>query len=125
MTAMSKKGATPDVYGQTHPEETPELIITKLKEFQDELGTLDADVTKSLRKAEEKCPDLLDDDFKLMFLRCEVFNVDVSTRHSFVTVSNKLCVVPNSSYFFSWPPSGIASIGTSALNSLGTKHSNR
>ena len=70
----------PDVYGQRHPIETSSLIETKLKEFEDELfNKLPEEKTVSIKMANEKCPpNYIDDDFKLMFLRCEVFNVDVS-----------------------------------------------
>jgi len=67
----------PDVYGQVHPIETPDLIERKLAEFDD----LVADRTKRtdesnrhLIQALGRCPELLTDKFKLMFLRCEVFN---------------------------------------------------
>jgi hypothetical protein len=65
----------PDVYGQVHPVETPELIAAKLKEFDQLVATLP--VTKKTRyiaAAQAKCPDLLTDDFKLLFLRCDVFD---------------------------------------------------
>jgi hypothetical protein len=68
----------PDIYGQCHPMETDELIQAKLKEFEAELLTLTTTQTASLAMAQEKCPELLDTDFKVMFLRCEVFNVKVS-----------------------------------------------
>ena len=69
----------PDIYGQCHPIESSSLIETKLKEFEAELVKLPEEKTISLKMADEKCPpNYIDDDFKLMFLRCEVFNVDVS-----------------------------------------------
>jgi hypothetical protein len=68
----------PDIYGQCHPMETEELIQTKLKEFEAVLLTLPTTQTASLAMAQAKCPELLDTDFKVMFLRCEVFNVKVS-----------------------------------------------
>ena len=73
----------PDIYGQCHPIETPTLIETKLKEFEEELLKLPEEKTISLKMANEKCPPgYIDNDFKLMFLRCEVFNVDVSIQYS-------------------------------------------
>jgi hypothetical protein len=71
-------GLTPDVYGQVHPEETPEMIQAKFVAFQTEVDKLSEEVKQDLLMAQQKCPHLLSDDFKLMFLRCEVFNADVS-----------------------------------------------
>ena len=71
----------PDEYGQVHPHETPELIQDKLKEFEEELAKLPDDVRASADQAKEKCAEgILTDDFKRMFLRCEIFNADVSWR---------------------------------------------
>ena len=67
-----------DLYGQRHPIENEELIGTKLKEFDSEVEKLPNDEKPCLMEAQSKCPDLLIDDFKLMFLRCEIFNADVS-----------------------------------------------
>lgn len=77
MTSEATEGQVPDVYGQVHPIETTELIQSKHKEFEAELNKLPKDKIVNLIKAKEKCPHLLTDDFKLMFLRCEVFNADV------------------------------------------------
>ena len=69
----------PDEYGQVHPHETPELIQSKLKEFEEELAKIDDETRASADQAKAKCADgMLTDDFKLMFLRCEIFNADVS-----------------------------------------------
>jgi hypothetical protein len=67
-----------DFYGQSHPNETPELIKTKLKELNDELDKDSIDSKAAFEQAKLKCPDQLTPEFKLVFLRCEVFNVDVS-----------------------------------------------
>ena len=71
-------GLTPDVYGQVHPEETDDMIAQKLRAFEEEVEKLPADTKKSIQQAQEKCPELLTKEFKLMFLRSEVFNADVS-----------------------------------------------
>jgi hypothetical protein len=78
MSSEVTEGQTPDIYWQLHPNETPELIAGKHKEFETEIGKLPADAKKNLNQAQERCPELLTDDFKLMFLRCEVFNAGVS-----------------------------------------------
>lgn len=79
MSSAATMGQVPDIYGQVHPIETPELIAQKQAEFETELEKLATDSKKTLLQAQERCPELLTHDFKLMFLRCEVFNADVST----------------------------------------------
>lgn len=69
----------PDIYGQSHPIETDELIQAKLSALEEELQKLPDNQCKALRKAEVDCPDLLSDDFKLIFLRCDVFQPAVCT----------------------------------------------
>ena len=69
---------TPDQYGQVHPHETPELIARKMVDFDKEVKKLKTADAKGIKEAQLKCPDLLTDKFKLMFLRSEVFNADVS-----------------------------------------------
>jgi hypothetical protein len=66
------------VYHQSPaPDETPLLIERKLSEFAQALGEInDADKTKGYIMAKERCPEECSDDFKLVFLRCEVFNID-------------------------------------------------
>lgn len=69
----------PDQYGQVHPDETPQLIKAKLMDLAVELEKMPEDKKVAFEQAKVKCPDQLTDDFNLMFLRSEVFNVDVST----------------------------------------------
>lgn len=85
MPSKATQGQVPDVYGQVHPVETPDLIQSSLAQLQVELEQvllLDASST-CWKEAQEKCsdhhPSLIDQDFQLKFLRCEVFNADVST----------------------------------------------
>jgi len=62
------------VLGQYHPVESPELIAWKLIGFHIKLASIHSDKKLSVLTAEKHCPELLTDDFKLMFLRCEVFH---------------------------------------------------
>mmetsp|Transcript_18308 Transcript_18308/g.42384 ORF Transcript_18308/g.42384 Transcript_18308/m.42384 type:complete len:89 (-) Transcript_18308:527-793(-) len=76
---MPSKSSKKDVYGRTHPEETPELVEEKTKELEKEVEKLAADNKKGYEEAKVKCPNLLDSDHMLMFLRAEVFNAKACT----------------------------------------------
>ncbi|KAL3908494.1 MAG: hypothetical protein SGARI_003035 [Bacillariaceae sp.] len=80
MSSDATAGQTPDLYGQLHPVETPELLESKLEEFRQELDKLNPEETEWATQAAEKCPSLTEsgNDFKIMFLRCEVFNADLA-----------------------------------------------
>lgn len=68
------------LYGQVHPQETPELLVLKLKELEAELQLPTNDKKRhGYDQAVSKCPEQLTNDFKLRFLRCEVFQVPVSS----------------------------------------------
>jgi len=57
------------------PEETSTLVTEKLIKFDEVLGSIDTKKKIECMMAQEKSPDLCGDDFKLAFLRCEVFEV--------------------------------------------------
>jgi len=67
-----------DAYMQTPtPNEDDGLLQTKLREFDATLN--ESPAGKNVRKAMSDCPDF-SDDMKLIFLRCEVFNVERAVR---------------------------------------------
>uniref|UniRef100_A0A7R9WVG2 CRAL-TRIO domain-containing protein n=1 Tax=Craspedostauros australis TaxID=1486917 RepID=A0A7R9WVG2_9STRA len=74
------ESSEPDGCGQLHPKESPELIKRKLQEFHEFVKEMPQDETAGVHQAQDKCPDQLDDDFKLMFLRAEVFHVDLAAK---------------------------------------------
>jgi hypothetical protein len=78
-TSDVTQGLTADAYGQFHPVESDALIALKLEELATHVAALPDEATGALREAQTKCPEQLSDDFKLMFLRSEVFNADVSS----------------------------------------------
>ena len=66
-------------YGQVHPVETEDLIQNKLEELETELDKIPPEDKLQWMQALAKCDDSqVGQDFKLQFLRCEVFNADVS-----------------------------------------------
>lgn len=90
------KGAKADIYGQFHPVETDDMIVEKLQKFEEEVKKLPEESIQSLLQAEEKCPDLVTEKFKLIFLRSEVFNADVSAVICRVKFRPSLLWVPSS-----------------------------
>ena len=73
-----------DVYGQKHPIETNELLHNALRDFDDALlNHVPNKKKESVLDAQRKCPELITDSFKLMFLRCECFKVEVRCNISF------------------------------------------
>ena len=72
----------PDIYGQRHPIESDTLIALELANFEYELKRLDCVEKVAVIEAKRRCPALLTNEFKLMFLRCECFNAKVSRASS-------------------------------------------
>ncbi|CAB9512436.1 tocopherol transfer protein [Seminavis robusta] len=70
----------PDVYGQLHPVETPQLIAGKIVAFDAAVNNLPRKRRAALSQAVEECPELLTEKFKLQFLRCDCFNVQLAAK---------------------------------------------
>lgn len=84
LTSTPCERSPPDIYGQRHPIESPALITQKLQEFENELLKTGSVHTASKKGgtpdpnfllAERNCPDIVTPSFKLMFLRCECYDV--------------------------------------------------
>jgi len=64
------------MYGQRpQPEETPEFLSAKYAELEEELSKIPTEKKQGWTSANLKCPLLTNESHRLMFLRCEVFNV--------------------------------------------------
>jgi CRAL/TRIO domain len=73
---MADSYTAPDVYGQVHPIESDELVQRKLQELETHLAEIAQ--KPAYVEAQTKCPQLLSNDFKLVFLRCEQFNAKLA-----------------------------------------------
>lgn len=80
MTSEATEGQIPDVYGQVHPTESDELLVAKLNDLEAELGLIATADKADWIQAMAKCPELVAEDSKLKFLRCEVFNADLAAK---------------------------------------------
>eukprot|EP00934_Nitzschia_sp_Nitz4_P006070 Nitzschia sp. Nitz4//scaffold47_size129522//91421//92442//NITZ4_003562-RA/size129522-processed-gene-0.49-mRNA-1//-1//CDS//3329552833//6060//frame0 len=93
MSSEATEGQTPDVYGQKHPVETESFIAAKQAQFEMELNNIPPEEKTEWLEAEAKCaPELIGEDFKLKFLRCEVFNADLAAKR-FVGYWKKRCEI--------------------------------
>lgn len=63
----------------TFQGESPQLLEQSRVDFEEQLALIPEEQKESVRKAEEHCPEQLDDKFKLLFLRSETFNAKVRT----------------------------------------------
>ena len=66
-----------NIYSQTQtPNESPKFVTERLADFDRILAKVPSKKKTEYLTALEKCPNECSDDFKLVFLRCEVFNVE-------------------------------------------------
>jgi hypothetical protein len=78
------KKELPDLYGQKHAIETLDLIQDSLILLENEIWNLPEEDQATLVRVSIECPEIFESKkHRLMFLRCEQFNVDVSNRVSF------------------------------------------
>lgn len=69
----------PDLYGQKHAIESAKCVNNSLRLLEKEIWKLDEERRRSLEMASVRCPGLYESkEHRLLFLRCEQFNVDVS-----------------------------------------------
>ena len=69
----------PYSYGQKHPVETDESVSDAIKRLKEEIDGISDETKANWLKAKERCPPkLVDDRHLLLFLRCEVFHVDLA-----------------------------------------------
>jgi len=74
--AMKQDIDLEEIYGLTPtPEEIPSLVQEKVAEFDRMLDDVRLEKKTAYAMAQEKCPGLCGEKFKLVFLRCEVFKV--------------------------------------------------
>ena len=67
------------IYGQrSQPEETPDFLSKSHTKLLSELNKLNSDIKAGWIKANEKCPQLVNEEHRLMFLRCELFNEELA-----------------------------------------------
>mmetsp|Transcript_15258 Transcript_15258/g.33114 ORF Transcript_15258/g.33114 Transcript_15258/m.33114 type:complete len:329 (-) Transcript_15258:90-1076(-) len=68
-----------NLYSQRpQPEETPEFLSKSQSELLEELDKLPDEKKAGWLKAKEKCPTLVGEVHRLMFLRCELFNAELA-----------------------------------------------
>ena len=73
------------IYGQESPiEETPEVLATSHAALENELDKLPDEKKAGWLHAKEMCPELVNEEHRLMFLRCELFHAEVSLSVGFV-----------------------------------------
>jgi hypothetical protein len=78
------------LYGQTPtPTETPSLIEESMRSFR-EMLEMDKDENSNWRLAEERCPNECRAEFKLIFLRCEIFRVELAVKRYIRYWDNRL-----------------------------------
>lgn len=76
--------AAVSIYGQKlQPEETPEFLSKSHEALLEELDKLPDEAKAGWLRAKERCQDLVGEEHRLMFLRCEVFNTEVGDPCSF------------------------------------------
>mmetsp|Transcript_10935 Transcript_10935/g.22871 ORF Transcript_10935/g.22871 Transcript_10935/m.22871 type:complete len:119 (-) Transcript_10935:578-934(-) len=84
-TANSSDHSDIAIYGQQPPkEETPEFLSSSFAELDRELDNLPEEKKAGWLKAKEKCPELVGEGHRLMFLRCEVFRADILFFHKII-----------------------------------------
>ena len=73
------KKKPPDIYGQKHVIESSKSVTDSMRLLDKEIKKLPDDIRVGLDEAMIYCPEIAESkEHRLLFLRCEQFNVDVS-----------------------------------------------
>lgn len=79
------KKRPPDLYGQRHAIESAKCLSDSLRLLEKEIGKLSEETRSGLDQAKVICPEISESkEHRLMFLRCEQFNTDVSNDDNMV-----------------------------------------
>ncbi len=74
------KKQSPDIYGQQHAVESLKCISDSLRLLEREIRNLPEEKKSGIEQAKVLCPEIFESkEHRLLFLRCEQFNVDVSS----------------------------------------------
>jgi len=77
---MSTEVKEEDIYGQVILKETSELISTNLEKLDEELERIPNAEKVAWALANERCPQFITKEFKLKFLRCEIFDATLAAK---------------------------------------------
>ena len=80
MCSRFLKKRSPDIYGQRHAIESSKCISDSLRLLERELWSLPEEKKSGIEQARVLCPEIFEaKEHRMLFLRCEQFNVDVSS----------------------------------------------
>mmetsp|Transcript_879 Transcript_879/g.1336 ORF Transcript_879/g.1336 Transcript_879/m.1336 type:complete len:287 (-) Transcript_879:304-1164(-) len=114
--AKSERNKAECRYGQTFVDETKELLSSKLKELDQVLEKQKEDSKRCYTLAIKKCPQEVDEKFKLKHLRCEVFRVKDAARRIIKYWCKRVEIFGNTKAFLPMTLDGALRDDTASLN---------